>query len=68
MTGSQKCSSFQTKKIKVIYLVFIVTVFLALLGMVIIVCKRRLKEKMENELNLKIDNSIKIYLQDFERK
>jgi len=68
MTGSQKCSSFQTKKIKVIYLVFIVTVFLALLGMVIIVCKRRLKEKMENELSLKIDNSIKIYLQDFERK
>jgi len=68
MTGSQKCSSFQTKKIKLIYLVFIVTVFLALLGMVIIVCKRRLKEKMENELSLKIDNSIKIYLQDFERK
>lgn len=68
MTGSKGCRTFHAKKVEVIYLLFIVTVFLGLLGMVIIVCKRRLKEKMENELNLQVDNSIKIYLQDFEKK
>jgi hypothetical protein len=36
--------------------------------MIVVVCKRRLLEKMETQLSSQIDSSIQIYLQEFDKK
>lgn len=64
LSGDIRCEGSNAFQTKLLWLSSVVCMFLLFFAATIIICKRRLRDKMENELSTQIDQSIKLYLQD----